>query len=389
VIIMSKKAIRALLALLLAVGLLPVLGVGGAAAQTIRVKVTAEQANLRERPDIGSAIVQQIPEGTVLEADKKEGEWYLVRYTLEDGGVIAGYIHESLVTVVGQPPPPVPPPARTAPPESRPAPAASARESVFPLDIYVSIGGGPVIADDLNNAARGLAGYNGALLGMTSGGSIPNLRLTYLLGFEFSYRLYPWLGLSLGYDYLKAWRSGTVTYSAEGEPPPATPLTSTHVSVQSGPVKLGVRFYPGRDFYFRGNLGYYTGRAGYNDRLVYPDGAEEKWSGKATAHTLGMELAVGGEWAVGPKLSAIAEAGYRLARLNDFTGTGTFTDAAGVATSESGGLWYFSKTAADSADYDLLFIRAARPAEEGVTGARKAEVNLSGTIFRVGLRIRF
>ena len=64
--------------------------------KTFKVKVSAEQANLRERPDISSAVVQQIPEGTILDAEKKEGEWYLVRYTLEDGAVIAGYIHESL-----------------------------------------------------------------------------------------------------------------------------------------------------------------------------------------------------------------------------------------------------------------------------------------------------
>src|SRR5512143_550423 len=93
--------------------------------RSIRVKGTAEQANLRERPDISSAVVQQIPEGTVLEADKKEGEWYLVRYTLEDGGVIAGYIHESLVTVVeGEAVAPAKPVQPAQPPrgaETRPA----------------------------------------------------------------------------------------------------------------------------------------------------------------------------------------------------------------------------------------------------------------------------
>ena len=66
-------------------------------ARPMKIKVTAEQANIREKPDIGSAIVQQIPEGAILDADKKEGEWFFVRYTLEDGGVIGGYIHESLV----------------------------------------------------------------------------------------------------------------------------------------------------------------------------------------------------------------------------------------------------------------------------------------------------
>ena len=71
-----------------------------APARTMKIKVTAEQANLREKPDIGSGIVQQIPEGTVLEADRKEGEWFFVRYALEDGGVLGGWIHESLVEVV-------------------------------------------------------------------------------------------------------------------------------------------------------------------------------------------------------------------------------------------------------------------------------------------------
>src|SRR5512135_407097 len=100
---MNKKISAALCVLLLAFGVQPVLA-QAAAGPAVKLKVTAEQANLREKPDISSAVVQQIPEGTVLEADKKDGEWYLVRYTLEDGGVIAGYIHESLVTVVGQAP---------------------------------------------------------------------------------------------------------------------------------------------------------------------------------------------------------------------------------------------------------------------------------------------
>src|SRR5512143_2723441 len=86
--------------LILAVGALLATASAGGQARTTRLKVTADQANLREKPDIGSSIVQAIPSGTVLEADRKEGEWYFVRYTLEDGGVIGGWIHESLVEVL-------------------------------------------------------------------------------------------------------------------------------------------------------------------------------------------------------------------------------------------------------------------------------------------------
>jgi hypothetical protein len=364
-----------------------------ASPRPIKIKVTAEQANLRERPDIGSAIVQQIPQGTILQADKKEGEWYLVRYTLEDGGVIGGYIHESLVTVVGESQPAAPPPAArpgsVAGGAPRGGPGAAGRRSLLPIDIDLAVGIGTVTADDLNNGARGLAAYNGALLDLASSGSIGSLHLAYVLGVELTYRLSPWFGLTLGTDYLKGWRSGTVTYAAEGVSPLLPPMTTTHASLQAVPVKIGVRFFPGRDFYFRGSLGYYTAKAGYDDHLVYPDGTGESWNGTATAHTLGMELGIGGEWPVRSNLLLFGEAGFRLARLNDFSGTGTFTDAAGAVTSESGTLWYFQKTGADGAVDNLLLVRAARPSEEGVVGARAAEVNLSGILFRVGLRLRF
>jgi len=86
--------------LILAVGTGLFAAPSGVQDRPTKLKITAEQANLREKPDIGSSIVQQIPEGTVVEADRKDGEWYFVRYTLEDGGVIGGWIHESLAEVV-------------------------------------------------------------------------------------------------------------------------------------------------------------------------------------------------------------------------------------------------------------------------------------------------
>ncbi len=362
----------------------------------LKVKVTAEQANLRERPDISSAIIQQIPEGTILQVDKKEGEWFLVRYTLEDGGVIGGYIHESLVTVVGESPPSATPPA--GPPGSvsrgpaRGVPAAAGpagRQSLIPVDIDVSAGISTVIADDLNNGARGLAAYNGALLDLASSGSIASLHLAYVLGVELTYRLSPWFGVTVGTEYLNGWRSGTVTYAAENVSPLLPPMTTTHVSLQAVPVKIGVRFFPGRDFYIRGSLGYYTAKAGYDDHLVNPDGTQERWNGTATAHTLGMEVGAGGEFAVGRNLLVFGEAGFRLASLDNFSGSGTFSDATGTATEESGTLWYFQKIGANGATYNLLLVRTARPSEEGVVGARAAEVNLSGTVFRMGVRFRF
>src|SRR5512146_1418814 len=112
--------------LILAVGASLATAAAGGQARTTRLKVTADQANLREKPDIGSSIVQAIPSGTVLEADRKEGEWYFVRYTLEDGGVIGGWIHESLVTILG--PGAAPAAGAVTPAPAKPSPRTPARE---------------------------------------------------------------------------------------------------------------------------------------------------------------------------------------------------------------------------------------------------------------------
>ena len=137
-------------------------------ARPMKVKVTAEQANLREKPDIGSSIVQQIPEGTVLEADRKEGEWYFVRYTLEDGGVIGGWIHESLVEVVetgGRRTEPAKKPAEDTPPRERSRRPVRIgrieppefRTGSIPLEFSVSAGVATLAPRDLNDGTRGFA----------------------------------------------------------------------------------------------------------------------------------------------------------------------------------------------------------------------------------------
>src|SRR4030043_2035257 len=80
--------------------------VGGTAwGGGIKLRVAAEQANIREKPDIMSAILQQLPEGATLEAERKEGEWYAVLVEKEEGGFILGYVHESLVMVIEAAPP--------------------------------------------------------------------------------------------------------------------------------------------------------------------------------------------------------------------------------------------------------------------------------------------
>jgi len=359
--------------------------------RSFEVKVVAEQANLRERPDISSAIVQNIPEGTVLQADRKEGEWYLVRYTLDDGSVIAGYIHESLVTLVR--PSQVRPPAEPVRPSREPEPAARPAVSRVsfprertgtPFEVALSLGGGSVIARNLNDAAQGLADLDGAVLGVPAEGPVDRLRLALMLSAEVSCRVSPWLAVGVGADLLRGSDASTVRYPGES----ATPTLAVKPSVRALPVKALVRFYPGTGFYFKGALGYYSAKAGYRYRFDGPDLSQE-WRGTATGHCLGLEVGAGGDWRVGRRTSLFAEVGYRMARVESLGGTESYSDSTGASIVTDGSLWYFEQEGPDARDYPLLFILADRPAEPGISGARPAEVNLSGTMVRVGIRFGF
>ncbi len=365
------------------------------ALQAVRVKVTAEQANLRERPDIGSAVVQQIPEGTVLQADRKEGEWYLVRYILDDGGVRAGYIHESLVVVTAEeagppakaareplavtpaeprPKAPAPGPGRTPRP---PAPASR------PFELSISLVGGPVDPADLNEGARGLVAYNAALLGVEPSGSAGAVRLGAGLGLEMSYRILPELAVGLGLDHLRGGNTSRVTYAAEL----FTETLTVQPAFQAMPVRALVRFYPGRGFYLKGDLGAYRVKAGY----VYKFDRQGIWrqdKGSAAAWTFGAEAAFGGDWDVGRNLAFFAEAGFRLARRSGLEGRNVFSNFLDETLTEQGTL-YFWRQALDASGYPLLFVRGDRPSGPHVSGARRADINLSGAALRAGLRFRF
>ncbi len=395
---MSAKRISVLLtAILIFSGLSAVLSAQETTVKMFKVKVAAEQANLRERPDISSAVVQQIPEGTILDAEKKEGEWYLVRYTLEDGGVIAGYIHESLVTVIepGKVPETQEVPKqeperkpqrerRESPAEERRQPGSGGSAAGFIHDLSFSVGGASIDPQDLNLAAQGLAGYNGAFLGIAPSGPVETLRLMYSLTAEASFRVTPWLALGLAVDYIRGSNASFVSYVGAT----STDTFQARPSARITPVRAIVRFYPGSGIYFRGSLGYYTAKAGYFYRFNQAD-SWQQWSGSATGHCFGAEVGAGGDWPISHGMALFAEAGFRMARVGGLTGSDLLTDSTGQSIATSGPLWYFTKQGADSRDYAMLFIRSSKPAEAGVVDARRADLNLSGTMFKAGIRFKF
>jgi len=96
---------------------------GWGTAQQLKLKVIAENANIRLKADIKSQVLIIAPKGAVFDVLEQTGQWYLVKYTPENSRYeISGYLYISEVEVLTQEPPalqrpsaPPPPPATRLP----------------------------------------------------------------------------------------------------------------------------------------------------------------------------------------------------------------------------------------------------------------------------------
>ncbi|GAJ18386.1 unnamed protein product, partial [marine sediment metagenome] len=98
-----KKKINKACALLLTASLL-FLSVARGEEVLRKLKVVTEQANIRLKPSIGSIIIKQVPEGTILESTGQDGEWFLIQLTPDELERVTGYVHESMVIIIEGPP---------------------------------------------------------------------------------------------------------------------------------------------------------------------------------------------------------------------------------------------------------------------------------------------
>jgi opacity protein-like surface antigen len=66
-----------------------------------KVSIKARMANIRLMPSLQSAVINRIPSGVELKALAKTGNWYRVNLPPnEDGFVLSGYVHHSIVTEI-------------------------------------------------------------------------------------------------------------------------------------------------------------------------------------------------------------------------------------------------------------------------------------------------
>jgi len=141
----------------------------------IKLKVVSELANIRDNADIGSMIIFQALQGAVFTSLGKEEEWYHIKYVQDNGEIINGYVHESLVSEIKLPPAE----KKEEKPERKAEESVARKEAkvpktiireqktvlsaiskAAPFSISFSGGGNYVAGGDINKGAAGWADYN-------------------------------------------------------------------------------------------------------------------------------------------------------------------------------------------------------------------------------------
>lgn len=402
----------------------------GAQETPPQLKVVAEMANIRLQPSITSIIIYQAPRDSRLKFIAKTGEWYQVEFQTEAGEKAQGYVHESLVVALDQelltspttspqpesktsPPPiqkketgtqsstpvvkaekkekkpkeqPVPTkeqvisPAKPPSPTTRPYPSPSSRRFGFRLEsglLYFS-------GDDVNAGTTGLANFYRDKSGIKPAETVTQIHLGPLFGGQISYDLTPQVRVGLGLDYLQKATQNRLTFNRE----PAADNLIIRPEIKAFPLRLFISLFPHPHLYLGGSLDFYTAHINYHYRLESGD-SWVSWQGESTTHDLGLTGTLGWQFNLAPYLDFFTEIEGQYAQLNNFEGTNIYQESSGFKSEEKGLLYLYQAQVSAQITHPLLFIRAKKPTEAGVTEAHPAKLSLSGVAFRLGLRFRF
>ncbi|MCU0236000.1 MAG: outer membrane beta-barrel protein [Acidobacteria bacterium] len=282
---MKRKTIVMLSLLLVLGGWLP------AREQTI-LKVKVQTANVRSEADATSPVIAKVTAGTLLEALGRDGAWFEVTVSNASGKEVNGYIHNSVVEMLGGDDEEEAPRPRAASRRTTPAPRASREMASGGVKLLGGLSmGNLTFSEELPATLKksSLMGFMGGL-GFESGGRIAiELDLLYSPG-------------------------GTVLKNAQ-DPESKAKVTISGAAV-TAPILLKVRFMPGTTPYILagGEIGYVL-----NQKVVLTaaDGTETEEDITENINRLlygvvfggGIELKSGG-------LNVLLEARYRLGLSN-------------------------------------------------------------------------
>ncbi len=199
-----------------------------------------------------------------------------------------------------------------------------------------------------------------------------------------SFPLSPRIYLGIGADYYSGETGSELIFGPQENPVAVT----TRPGLKAFPVRFTADFFLIPALYLRAGVEYYFASCSYYYRVSRGEFWQE-WEGQAEAQAPGLLGGLGFTRSLNSFMDIFVEAVGRYARIKGFKGTGTFRDAAGFTSEETGYLYFYQAETGPEKSYDLLFIRDRKPSEGGVKNPQKAVVDFTGFSVVFGLKFRF
>jgi len=413
------------------------------------LKVKVQTANVRLEPDMLSGAIAQVPLGTLLESSGKVGDFYQISITDKDGKTVDGFIHASVVEVLGaeeekvteegkkiKEPEPMPE-VRTQRVERTDAGSGK-------MSIGLKLSGGAAFlfdgAGDLEKYRTGKTNYYNYLrndLGDTTTFNWKKLSLIPDFNAEIIFNITPNFGIGIGSGIINATSKGN--YSSEGSSSgnlwyygydvgdwtdTFTDKYTQNFKIQAIPITLNLYYFAplgdSLNFYIYGGVGYYMGKLTRdftnNYTYFYEDDSWYYWNEKedykydltakeeSKQNKVGFKTGLGLEMNMGPSISLGLEVFGRFVNFNNWEG-----DYSDSWTSrdkwwhEYYGYWYYDHTSSGSSSehgnlwiYDTgshgnkgMWILENKPDWSNISNVNKAAINLNAFGAQISLRFHF
>ncbi len=271
-----------------------------------------------------------------------------------------------------------------------------AQETAKKFTLKVNGGYGRISGGDLTTIAEGL---NEQLMdiarvaGATTSGEIGNAKWGHELEGEFIYNITDRFGVGLGVGYIRKsiirraeLQVGTLArVSFEWEPVyKVVPITLSGYYTLPIASKMNA--------YFKAGGGYYFATWDYKIREENELFGITLWSeneGTAKDSGFGFHGGVGLEYSISQSFALFVEGTGRYVNLKNWDVDNLYRDAFG-SQKDTGTFWYLEEyEEATSKYYPSLELGDEEPSGPGIKNARKAEISLSGVVFKFGVKFRF
>jgi len=388
----------------------------------IKLRVNVESANIRLKPTIESTVISKAPLGAILESEEKVGSWYKVNLPPDESGfVVSGYIHESIVEVVGEieevptkekaeeeRPPEVIKPVVLKPEVRQEMPIKTPFVKKPPayhlISFKINTGLSYMIHGDINSVFQDLNDYYSDLnyydeyYSYTLSDEWGKLHLGPNFEIDAIYNLSTNLGVGIGLEYIRGTKkdktSLTVTYSSYYYDWTYRYDFDTDTKVSALPIKLNIYYtlpiMHGIKAVINGGLGYYSTKFKIDERIdEFYDGRHGDWVMSkidVSGRSLGLQGGISFEYSLSKNLSLVFEGLGRYAKIKCLEGEQSYTEFDGDYKLFSGKLKFYKYHPTELPGKEYSRIGIDLP-ERYISDIRDASIDFSGLGFRVGIKI--